>query len=377
MNSPRLIVSILIFCACACFSNLFALDESDVNGPDRFCRLNETQDLWSGPSKNFKKVREVQEGQLLKIIGEKGEYYRVLVPDGFQCYIAADYVELDDNNVGTVIGSRVNLRSIPGVKGDYPIFQIDRGEKLYVWERVGEWYCITAPEEAYLYVHRDAVSMVEDSAEVQREYETLHNRRMALWESHLGLIHQKRVAEEQADENGKALMLLEKDASTGFKQTDLDQTYARYQELAMTTEDENVRQIAQARMAEIEALKARKNLENELALREAEWRKERAELIDSGRPFVKVTKPTPETHKSPGEGRQVTVIGTVDAQGSLITLRGGKTAVDTLYRVESPDGRYILGDFHHKRVSILGRIGDLVTRDQLPLVVVERLEILN
>ena len=105
------------------------------------------------------------------------------------------------------------------------------------------------------------------------------------------------------------------------------------------------------------------------------WRKERDELmtaLDRAAPI----KPKPATHKSPGQGRLVKVVGLVDARGSEITLKGGKTPVDILYRVESPDGRYVLSDFHGKRLTIVGRIGIMPRKEAVPLVVVERIEML-
>ncbi|MBU0756070.1 MAG: hypothetical protein KJ645_13085, partial [Planctomycetes bacterium] len=308
---------------------------------------------------------------------EKGDYYRVLVPDGFQCYISAGYLEVDGQSMGTVTGSRVNLRSIPGVKGDYPIFQVDRGEKLEVWERIGDWYCVTAPVEAYLYIPKDAVTLLDSTESVQKEYATLSQQRQALWLSHRGLMQKQRVEREIMEKSDRIFNDLENAAAEGFKNLDLEEAARGYQGIVDTSEDENTIRLAKARLGEIEALKARKNTEIELARREAEWRKERENIEKAAKEAGKPVKPTPATHKLPGTGRLVTVIGTVDAHNAVITLRGGKTAVDTLYRIESPDGRYILGDFNQKRVSVLGRIGDLVSNDQPPIVVVERMEILN
>ncbi|MHC4944838.1 MAG: SH3 domain-containing protein [Planctomycetota bacterium] len=374
MKSPNRILYVLVFYAAVLTLPLIAQDEDAITG---YCRLNEAQDLWSGPSKNFKKVREADEGLLLKVIGQKGDYYRVQVPDGFQCYISSEFLEVDENSVGTVTGNRVNLRSIPRIKGDYPIYQVGRGDRLYVWERVGDWYCVTAPVEAYLYVRKDAVTFLEDSDALQAEYETLSGGRTGLWENHLGQVQQRKDQEEKEDAIDQNLVKLERAAAAGFKEIDLLEAAKGYDEIAATTEDEKVRQLAKARSSEIDALIARKQAEEALKTRESSWRKELDALKKAIDDKIKPVKPKPATHKEPGQGRLVTVIGIMDAQGPQITLRGGKTPVDTLYRVESPDGRYILGDFHSRRVSILGRIGDIVTREQPPLVVVERLEILK
>ncbi|MBU0756364.1 MAG: SH3 domain-containing protein, partial [Planctomycetes bacterium] len=96
MTSPFTIAAGLVFSVLVFLSPGFAQDDGYSV---RYCRLDQAQDLWSGPSSNFKKVREAPQGLLLKAIGEKGDYYRVLVPDGFQCYIAAGYLEVDDQSM--------------------------------------------------------------------------------------------------------------------------------------------------------------------------------------------------------------------------------------------------------------------------------------
>jgi hypothetical protein len=374
MKSPNRILYVLVLYAALFSPTLIAQDEEAITG---YCRLNEAQDLWSGPSKNFKKVREAPEGLLLRVIGQKGDYFRVQVPDGFQCYIAAQYIEVGENSVGTVTGNRVNLRSIPRIKGDYPLYQVSRGDQLHVWERVGEWYCVTAPAEAYLYVRKDAVTLLQESDALDREYDALAAGRTGQWESHLGNLQERQAKEAKEDAIEQNLTKLEDQASDGFNEIDLVEAARRYDEIAATTEDEKIRQLAKARSSEIDALIARRKAEDELKARESTWRSELDALKKAIDNKIKPVNPKPATHKSPGEGRLVTVIGIMDAEGPVITLRGGKTPVDTLYRVESPDGRYILGDFDSRRVSILGRIGDIVSREQPPLVVVERLEILR
>lgn len=338
-----------------------------------YCRLTSDQNLWSGPSRNFKVVRQAKAGLLLEVIAEKGDYYRVHVPDGFKCYIATDYLEVDDGGMGTVKGSNVNLRSIPRVEGDYPIFKVNGGDRLYVWDKIGDWYCISAPAEAYAYVLKTAVTPVTD--DVSAEMTALNAVGVEHWQRHRGSYQEVVKAKEEADQVQAKFKFLENQAQRGFDSISLEAAQKGYDEVAAATQDDRLKELSHARSAELEAIIARRDAEDEMKLRQDNWRREREELtqaLDRATPI----KPRPATHKSPGQGRLVKVVGLVDARGSEITLKGGKTPVDILYRVESPDGRYILSDFHGKRLTIVGRIGILAQKETVPLVVVERIELL-
>ncbi|MFH2001394.1 MAG: hypothetical protein ABIK28_17055 [Planctomycetota bacterium] len=351
-------------------------EQQDDESMTGFCRLARSEKLWSGPSKNFKVVREASEGSLLIIIGEKAGYYRVQVPDGFQCYIAANYLDIDANSVGTVTGNRVNLRSIPGIKGDYPIYQAMGGDKLYVWDRVGEWCCISAPDSAFLYIPKDAVTLVEDSSEVQAEIASLRKQGFNRWESHIHVLQTRMEKEENDIQIQHNLESLEQDAEQNYQNKDLKDTLSQYEVIAAKAQDDKTRSLAKVRADEVKAIMAQKEAEDELKKRERIWREEKkmlVEALDNTKPI----KPSPATHKAAGQGRLVTVVGRIHAQGDQVTLMGGKSSADTLWNVQSPDGRYVLPDFHLRRVSIQGRISDVTNRENPSVVVVERIEILN
>jgi len=341
-----------------------------------WCRLKSDQVLLSGPGTNFKKVRRADAGLLLEIIGEKGEYYRVRVPDGFPCYIFHRYLEVDPRTfTGRVTGNNVNLRSIPAIEGDYPLFKVNEGDTLMVWERVGDWYKVTAPEAAYLYVRKDQVAPVTVDDAVREEIQALRARRRTQWEARLKELRARE--EERRKREGVRSRLAELDAAVaaGFAGTGPEEVLQGYRELAESAPDEAVRRIARARAGEVEAVLARRKFEDELKRREENWRREREALLKRLEEAKRV-KPAPATHTTAGRGRKVTVIGVLDTTGPEILLRGGKSLADVLYRVEAPDGRYVLADFNGKRIRILGRIADPPPAEDPALLVIERIEIL-
>ncbi len=354
-----------------------APEQPAVATPDqvKLCRLQTDQDLWSGPSTNFKIVRKARTGLLLEIIGEKADYYRIRVPDGFPCFIFHDYLMVDDGSMGTVTGENVWLRSIPRIEGDYPIFQVDRGEEFMVWERTGEWYRVTAPEDAYLYVLKSEVSFVEETDEVQKELQALKANRGVSWSAHQSAIQEQLIQQRKTEEARNRIDVLDEAVAGGFAVITADGVLEGFKDLAANAPDASTRQIAQAKVKEIEALNAKQKADADLKAREEAWREEKNRLlreIDS----AKAAKPEPATYKSPGRGRAIVVIGMVDVSRPTPVLRGGKSLADVLYRIEVTDGRYILADFNVKRIKILGRVADPPRDEDPTLLVIERIEIL-
>ena len=104
MKPPSISIFILAIAVFVFLSNpalLQAQQEQQEQTAPGFCRLKSDQNLWSGPSRNYKVVRKAKAGLLLKIIGEKQGHYRVQVPDGFKCYVYADFLEVNDQGMGT------------------------------------------------------------------------------------------------------------------------------------------------------------------------------------------------------------------------------------------------------------------------------------
>ena len=214
---------------------------------ERWCRLKSDQVLLSGPGKNFKNVRRASAGLLLRIIGEKGDYFRVRVPDGFPCYIFHKYLEVDSKTLlGTVTGDNVHLRSIPGIEGDYPLFKVNSGETLMVWERAGDWYKVTAPEEAYLYVRKDQVSPVTVDDAVREEIRSLQARRRAKWEARLQDIRAREEQRRKQETVQSRLAELDAAVAAGFAGTSAEAVLQGYRELEKSAPDEAVRRIAGA-----------------------------------------------------------------------------------------------------------------------------------
>jgi hypothetical protein len=353
-----------------------AQDENEATG---YGRLQSDQDLWSGPSTNFKVLDRIEAGTLLEILVEKGDYLRVRVPGGFPCYISAEFIAYGQDMVGTVTGNRVNLRSIPSLEGDYPILKVDRGTTLDVWERKGSWVRVTAPPEAYAYVLKTAVTPVESTPEVlmQVDAQRLEGRRA--WEDHIGGITRGRQVAKQETEIDARFKELEAIAASDYAGKDLAEVKIGYESIRDATSDEVMRKVIESRIREIDALIASKKLQDNLKelekrtrLREERMRQDMKRLEDErdgGGTGESGSRVLPK-------GKRLVVLGRVDAAGNEIMLRGGRVVDDPLYYISCPDKRYALEDFHGKRIAVRGSIEQMIT-GELPRIRVERIEIMN
>ncbi len=378
-----LVCPIAVFAAAFFVQDASALDRGAQDDPVPvigICRLLSDQTLLSGPSTNYKKVKQAASGSLLEIIGEKSGYFRVRVPDGFYCYIHTDYIIFNEEMLGTVTGNKVNLRSIPSTKGDYPIFQVNSGETLRVWERSGEWIKVDAPPEAYLYVLKTEVTPVAETAEIQDELAQQRARGRRAWEDHFGAIRREKEIEDSDAQLRIRFRVLEESASKNYGGKRLEDVRAEYQAIAETVSDELVKTVSLSRIREIDTLLAQEKLkddfkerEKRMRLREEEWRRELRKMEENGIARSGEGKTAPPLAVT---GKGLILLGRVDASTSRILLRGGKHKDSPLYTISCPDRRYRLKDFHGKRIAVRGSVDKMVT-GELPSMVVERIEILR
>jgi hypothetical protein len=98
-------------------------------------------------------VREMSRGDLLSIVGEKGDFFAVEPPAGTKAYVFRSFV-LD----GIVEGSRVNVRLEPSL--DAPVIgHLNSGDRIQgaLSATHNKWYEIKAPADAHFYVAKEFV----------------------------------------------------------------------------------------------------------------------------------------------------------------------------------------------------------------------------
>jgi|GEM_PF-3550691 len=352
-----------------------------VQAEARFGRLTQSQDLWSGPGDAFRIMRRVDAGNLCRIIGESGSYYRVELPDSFPCYVHRDYIRYGADMVGTITGSVVNLRSIPGIEGDYAILKVERGDVLFVWEPKGEWVRVVAPRGAFGYFFKSSVEPVPPSPAIEQEYEAVRQRGHQLWIDQMTAGRADRNVAQEKQGLKSRLDELEKNAAGGFDGKNLAQIKGEYEALLPSLTDENDRRLVEARISAIDTLLEKQQMEQSfedrearMRMREERWR-EAQKKLEKQRDSNKQHSPA-ETPAIPALGGRLNVLGKVDASGSRIVLRGGRDENNPLYAITCPDRRFKLKDFAGLRIAVKGRVEKIVI-GELPVIAVERIEILR
>ncbi len=110
--------------------------------------------LRSGPSKNDPKIGQVSSGQMLTVHSKTGAWLKVSAPSSVEAWISGKYVSSE----GVVTGSGVNIRPQANLN-HAPIGKVQKGSRLQVLQRVGDWVKVKAPSSTKAWVHGDFVQV--------------------------------------------------------------------------------------------------------------------------------------------------------------------------------------------------------------------------
>lgn len=114
------------------------------------------------PSRRSEIVGQLQRGEEVRILLTDGEWYAIVPPPGISAWVSADYL-----HDGVVTGSRVNVRSGPGVSYGRLTF-LRRGMSVPVLEEREGWAKIELPATGRLWVSARYISQAgEDAASGQ------------------------------------------------------------------------------------------------------------------------------------------------------------------------------------------------------------------
>jgi len=116
------------------------------------------------PSLESPILKEVENGEMLVVVGEIEEFYALLPPEDTQAYIFRTFV-LDD----VVEGSKVNIRLCPTV--DAPVIaQLNTGDRIKgeVCSGNSKWLKIPPPQSVRFYIAKDFVEKVGPADLIQK-----------------------------------------------------------------------------------------------------------------------------------------------------------------------------------------------------------------
>ncbi|MBI4881714.1 MAG: SH3 domain-containing protein [Planctomycetes bacterium] len=340
--------------------------------------------LRSGPDPNYRVVREVPGGHLLVAVGDAPGHLQVLVPDGYVAYIHSRYVKVDEEGVGVITNSRVNVRSLPSSQGDYPIGQVNAGEVVWVWGRKGEedgWCEVTAPADLPLWAADADLEIAGDARQdpaLLAQLEALRAERRKAWEERAGEAAERaagrRQAEQALERVQEARTLLDAARQQGAA-ADCEPVKALLASILEGCSDSAVGLQVEALRRDIEMIEKLRDAVREREALLAQLAAERQRIEDERLAAAKAAKEEIYGGKLPEVGQEGAWNGFLreraDDREHPFALEQG-TRVAAWLRCSS--GRIRLADFAGQLVCVHGRVLSIAGA---PLIEVGKLEIIR
>jgi hypothetical protein len=341
--------------------------------------------LISGPDPSYPVLKRLAANEPLLCVGNRNDHLAVLVPEGYRAYVKREFVSVGDDGTGTILGDSVNLRSRPGVEGDYPIGRLESGRRLEVIgpaDAEEAWLEVMAPGDMPLWVSDEDVLIEGDlTPEFRARVGAARARRHAEWVANS--IGAKEAATRRArDEElrGRLDAVDERIRDERERGADADFTAIRSDLTAIASEATNdeLRGRANSRLADLDTDEKRVAREREMRAeaerlrRELELEKQR--LADAQRAAAEDSRNTVIPKVSVGDRDTISAFLRRKGEGanSVYTLERGNSVVA---RLICSSNRYRLDDFVGVQIEVTGRYsggGTAPTLDAERLVVRKR-----
>jgi hypothetical protein len=125
------------------------IDQGEVTGNDVYVR--------SGDSLNHYPVCKVRAGDRVDIVGERGDWYEILPPEGTFSLVSGDFVDTEDGKSGVVNGENVRVRAGSSLNDNKYAVQtlLSKGAEVTILERNPDGFLrIKPPPGATLWINR-------------------------------------------------------------------------------------------------------------------------------------------------------------------------------------------------------------------------------
>lgn len=108
-------------------------------------------------------LKQLQKGTKVSVVGSEEDWYRVSYNDSTG-WISGQYILIRDEAIsaGVVTGSVVNVRGKPDTSGEI-LAKLNKGAKVDIFEESGSWYRISIGEDRYGWIHKDYVTIRNES----------------------------------------------------------------------------------------------------------------------------------------------------------------------------------------------------------------------
>ena len=230
----------------------------------------------SGDSLNHYTICKLKAGDHVTVVGERGEWYEILPPEGTFSLISGDFVDTTDNQTGTVNGDNVRVRAGSLLNENKYTVQtlLAKGTPLTIMGRNPDGFVrIKPPSGATLWVNRSFVQLRTDGVAAAKPADETGGASPS--QSDAGSAVAPAVASSAAESAKKLAAPMTNPASTTWRrqleeidvaaraelakpvsERRFDPFIARYRPIAEQTEDDFARQYAMARMEQVKDLAA-------------------------------------------------------------------------------------------------------------------------
>lgn len=110
-----------------------------------------------------KVLKQLVKGTKVSIVESEKDWYQVSYNDSTG-WISGNYILIRDESIsaGVVTGSVVNVRSKPNTSGEI-LAKLNKGARVDIFEQSGDWYRISIGEDRYGWIHKDYISIRNES----------------------------------------------------------------------------------------------------------------------------------------------------------------------------------------------------------------------
>jgi len=108
-------------------------------------------------------LKQLVKGTKVSIVESEKDWYQVSYNDSTG-WISGNYILIRDESIsaGVVTGSVVNVRSKPNTSGEI-LAKLNKGARVDIFEQSGDWYRISIGEDRYGWIHKDYISIRNES----------------------------------------------------------------------------------------------------------------------------------------------------------------------------------------------------------------------
>jgi uncharacterized protein YgiM (DUF1202 family) len=102
-------------------------------------------------------------GEQVTVIEEKFDWARIVLPQRFSCFVAAEFLKELESDKAEVVGDNINLRNEPS-RMAFVVGKVSKGKTLFIQERLKGWYKVIAYPYASGWVHINFLEKVKAPA---------------------------------------------------------------------------------------------------------------------------------------------------------------------------------------------------------------------